>query len=137
MTSSIAIDVVNSLSARNIYGNPDLSGKFVLNPVQYSFTHHELREKYLSSMPPKSSPFYNEESFEVCMILTDQHLVVRDKVKSIMVNYNDIFKPILIAKFEESPYFLVLDGNHRLAAAVLLRQRYINAFFVDARESFL
>jgi ParB-like chromosome segregation protein Spo0J len=54
-----------------------------------------------------------------------------------MVNYNDIFKPILIAKFEESPYFLVLDGNHRLAAAVLLRQRYINAFFVDARESFL
>lgn len=132
----IACDVIDNSIPRDIYGNVTSAGELVNNPVPYSFTLHEIRNKHLPYTPPKTSPFYVEQMYEVSKIMSDQRLVVRSKVRSLIENYHEIHKPIIIAKFEESPYFLVCDGNHRLAAARLLGIQYISAYLVDVRESF-
>lgn len=136
LKSQIAMDVLEHSIRKDVYGNVSSSGKFVNNPVPYSFTLYELRQKFLPVDPPEKSPFYQETMYDVSRIMTDQRLIVVDKVKSIIQNYHEITKPILLAKFEESPYFLVLNGNHRLSAALLLGQQYISAYLVDVRESF-
>ncbi|QGZ13930.1 ParB-like partition protein [Rhizobium phage RL38J1] len=136
-SEQIAFDILGSLSKRDIYGNVTSSGEFVSNPVPYSLPLYELKRKYDIIDPPEKSPLYALENIRTKSIHTDQRLVVFEKVRNIVLNYTSITKPILIARFEEHPFSLVLNGNHRLSAACLLEQEFIQAYVIDVRVSFL
>jgi hypothetical protein len=132
-----ATDVLANLSRRDVYGVVSSTGEFVTNPVPYSFALSQLKTKYDIIDPPERSPFYNLENVETRLIHTDQRLVKHDKVRNIVLNYASITKPILVARFEEHPFFLVLNGNHRLSSAYLLKQDMVSAYVIDIRVSFL
>ncbi|QIG69766.1 ParB-like nuclease domain-containing protein [Rhizobium phage RHph_I46] len=137
LQEEIATDVLASLSKRDIYGVVSNTGEFVTNPVPYSLALAQLKTKYDIFDPPERSPLYNIENVETKLIHTDQRLVKHEKVKNIVLNYTSITKPILVARFEEHPFLLVLNGNHRLSSAYLLKQKYISAYVLDIRVSFL
>lgn len=131
-----AIQTLMSTKSRDITGKLFDEGRFIENPVPFNPQLRELRKEKIDFDVPETSPIWNEELIETMFIQTDQRLVVREKVRSIILNYDNINKPIVVAHFEESPFSLVLNGNHRLSAAKLLGKETISAFVLDIRESF-
>jgi hypothetical protein len=137
VTLQYALDSLDTEPSRALDGTLDPYGEFIANCVPYSAMLHELKLQYLPNRLAETSPFYQLIDVRVRDVLTDQKLIVREKTKSIVTNYTSINKPILIAKFEECPFFLVVNGNHRLSGARLLEQTHIAAYLVDVRESFV
>lgn len=136
-----AIEVLRYSPRYDINLDENINGDFVQNFVEYSERAAELKKKYQVEVP-KSALFYSKpiDFIQMRNIVTDQKLVRFDKVMDRVENHssNAPGKPITVALFEELNQYLVLDGNHRLNAEILVRGSgdWIEARVVDVRSSF-
>lgn len=139
-----AKELLSSCQSCDTNGLPKEGTKFVRNPIRFNPL---LKEKLDLANLDDLIELTEAKDFrevDLSLICTDQKVVVRDKVLSLIEvieagldDFTNPDKAPVLVRFEFEKEYIVRDGNHRLTAYALLGRDYAPVRVIHIKDSFL
>lgn len=137
--SDIGFEWIDSCPSVNSMGNEDPDEKFISNPIRYDRRMAEKLEKACSIglvLIDEAEEIRDIPFEDIC---TDQKVVVREKVRSMMETISE-GKSIpgypVVVRFEYGNEVIIRDGNHRASAERLLGASYLKCKVIHVKDSY-